>query len=437
MSARTGRTVGAALAGLLLIAAAPESRLEQYFRLRAEAGAAAKAGDLATAEKTFEATLALFPTAPGVLIRLARVEAALGKPDEALGRLATYAGLGLAYDPAQDPAMASLTSRPSYAAVAARLAANSRPVGELTDMATLGPAGVVNEGLARDGDDWLVSTVAGRAISRVGPDGKMTPLLTPDSETGGLFGLAIDHRRGILWAAETRRPDIPGSPQGAQRTGLLKLSPKDGKVLARYVLPDDGELHQIGDVTVADDGTVYGSDSTSAAIYRLRPGDARLEAVLQTTEMASPQGMVLCPGGKAMVIADYSSGLHRLDLKTGALQPVGGMRVALAGTDGLFRVGRDSWMRLARPLPIDMVATQNGVTPQRIMLLRLSPDCRTLQAATVLAANLPQMDDLTLGADGGGKVVFIGAGGWADYDDAGKLTTTTPATAHLLSVPLP
>ena len=119
------------------------------------------------------------------------------------------------------------------------------------------------------------------------------------------------------------------------------------------------------------------------------------------------------------------------------LEPVGGVRAALAGTDGLFRVRRDSWMRLARPLPIELVATQNGVTPQRLMLLRLSPDCKTLQAASVLAANLPQMDDMTLGADGGGKVVFIGAGGWADYDDVGALTTAKPRTAHLLSVPLP
>jgi hypothetical protein len=440
MSVRTGRSLGTALAALLLTAAAaPESNLEQYFRLRGEGAKAAQANDLVTAEVRFEQALALYPTAPGSFIRLARVEVAAGKPQEAIAHLAEYARLGLVWNIPGDPVLKALVAEPAFAPVAARLAENAQPVGQVTRVATLGPAGAVNEGVAPDGDGWLVSAVAGRSIIRVGAVGR-SDLLTPDTETGGLFGLATDARRGVLWAAESRGPGIPGSGPGSgapRRTGLLKLSLKDGRVLARFLVPDDGEDHQIGDVTVDDDGTVYASDSIGAVIYRLLPGEAQLKPFLTTKDMASPQGMAICPGTGSMVIADYSTGLHRLDLKTGVLTPVGGLRAALAGTDGLFRVEYDFHMRSASPHPVALVAVQNGVSPQRLMFLRLSLDCEELEDATVLAANLAETDDLTLGVDGGGRVLFIGASGWADRDGDGKLTTDTPRTAGLFSIPLP
>lgn len=441
MSVRTGKAPrsavwGAALAALLLTAAAaPESKLEQYFRLRGEATKAAQAGDLITAETLLEQALALYPTAPGSFIRLARVEVAAGKPQEAIAHLAEYARLGLVWNIPGDPVLKALVAEPAFAPVAARLAENARPVGEVTQIATLGPAGAVNEGVAPGGGGWLVSAVAGRSILRVGGAGS-ADYLKPDAETGGLFGLATDVRRGVLWAAEASGPGIPGS-SGPRRTGLLKLSLGDARVLARLPVPDDGEEHQLGDVTVADDGTVYASDSLGAVIYRLQPDSARLEPFLRSKEMASPQGMAICREADAMVIADYSTGLHRLDLKTGVLTPVGGLRAALAGTDGLVAVAHDFGMRSASPNPVGMVAVQNGVSPQRLLFLRLSPDCDTLEDATVLAANLPQTDDLTLGVDGGGRVLFIGSSGWADRDGDGKLTTDTPRAAGLFSVPLP
>lgn len=437
MSVRTASRIAAALAVLVLTTAgAPaRSRLEQYFHLRQEAAKAAQAGDLATAETKFEQALALYPSAPGSFIRLARVEVAAGKPQEAIVHLAEYARLGLVWDIAGDPVLKALVAEPAFAPVAAKLAENALPVGEVTQIATLGPAGAVNEGVAPGGGGWLVSAVAGRSIIRVGGPGR-ADYLKPDAETGGLFGLATDIRRGVLWAAEASGPGIPGSG-GPRRTGLLKLSLQDGKVLARFPVPDDGLDHQIGDVTVDEDGTVYASDSIGAVIYRLKPGAAQLEPFLRTKEMASPQGMAICRGADAMVIADYSTGLHRLDLKTGILTWVGGLRVALAGTDGLVAVAHDFGMRSASPDPVGMVAVQNGVSPQRLVFLRLSPDCDALEDATVLAANLPQTDDLTLGVDGGGRVLFIGSSGWADRDGEGKLTTDTPRTAGLFSVPLP
>lgn len=425
------------LAALLLVAAAePESRLEQYFRLRQEAAKAAQAGDLATAETKFEATLALYPSAPGPFIRLARVEVAAGKPGEAIAHLAEYARLGLTWDVAGDPVLKALTDQPDFVPVAAQLKANADPVGAPQEIATLGPAGAVYEGVVGVDGGWILSAVAGRSLLRRTEDGQLETLLAPDAETGGLFGMAVSPDGMTLWIAESRGPGIPGS-SGEPRTGLLKVSLPDGRVLARVLVPVDGKKHQLGDVAVGEDGTVYASDGVGAVIYRLNPGAAKLEPFVVSREMASPQGMVICPGGEAMVVADYSSGLHRIDLKTGALTPVGGLRAAMAGTDGLFRIEHDFGMRNASPLPVAMVATQNGVSPARVLFLRLSPDCDELEDLSKLASGHQGMDDLTLGAFGEGAVVFISDSGWAGYDGDGKPVAGKAGQARLMLLPPP
>lgn len=436
MSARTASRFGAALAALLLIAAAePESRLEEYFRLRGEAAKAAQAGDLTGAEAKFEAALALYPAAPGSFIRLARVEVAAGKPQEAVAHLSEYARLGLSWDIAGDGALKTLIDRPDFAPVATRLKVNAEPVGAPQEIATLGEGGEVFEGVVHIKGGWVLSSVAGRSLTRRTEDGQLEILLNPDSETGGLFGMAVSADGKVLWVAESRGPGIPGST-GAARTGLLKVSLPSGRVLARFFVPEDGKPHQLGDVAIGKDGTIYASDSVGAVIYRLKPGAAKLEPFVITREMASPQGMALCPGG-AMVVADYSTGLHRIDLKTGELTPVGGLRAAMAGTDGLFLITHDFGMRNASPLPVAIVATQNGITPARVVMLRLSPDCDELEDLTVLAAGHPGMGDMTLGAFGEGAVVFIASGGWAGYDGDGKPTAGEHGPARLMLLPPP
>lgn len=430
------RAVSLTLAAALCLAgAAPESRLEQYFRLRKEAGAAAQANDIAKAESLLEEALALYPHSPGSLIRLARVEVAAGKPAEAVAHLDAYAKLGLIWDVAGDKALSTLAAREDFAPVAARLAANAAPKGVPTVAATLPKAGPIYEGLARFGDGWLVSSVTEHTIYKVDAKGAVTPFLKGDAETGGIFGLAVDGR--TVWATEASGPEIPGSA-GAARTALLKIDGKTGAILARYPVEGAPGPVQLGDVVVASNGTVYASASVGAAIYRLTPGAKALEVALASKELGSPQGLVVCETGKALLIADYPTGLHRLDLKTGKLAPVGGMHVAMAGTDGLFRVGYDYQMRNATPHPMAVVATQNGVSPARLIMLRISVDCREIEDMQVAAANHPALDDLTLGAAMPGGMAVIGRGGWAGYGGDGKpLAGAKPQSAQILTFPFP
>lgn len=436
MSARTGKIVGAVLAALFLIAAAePESRLEQYQRLRQEGGAAVQAGDLDKAETAFAEALALYPDVPGSYVRLARVQAAAGDLDSALGNVWTYAGMGLLLDIERDPMLKAVTGLPEYAAIMGMFADNAWPVGQVRDLASIaGDPEFIGEGLAHDSSGWLLGTVSGRTIVRLTQTGTR-PYLRTDPETGAIFGLAVDARRGVLWAAEAWGDGVPGGA-GPSKTGLLKVSLADGRILARVFLPDDGGKHQFGDLVVAMSGAVYATDSVGGGLWRLKTGAATLEQLVAPGQMASPQGMFLCPGEKAMLVADYSTGLHRVDLSSGEDTPLEGLMAGLAGTDGLVAAPEFNF-GLREPQPLAAIVTQNGVSPQRVMLLQINPACTEVERTMVLAANLPGMDDLSLAGVNGQEVVFVGHARWDARGDDGKLTTPAPPPIRVFSLTLP
>ncbi len=416
MSARTARLL-AAVCALALIGAAPaESMIEQVFRLRTEAADAAKAGDLRTAQARLEAARTLFPTSPGVLIRLARVQAANGQPEAAVATLKAYADLGLVLDVAADPDLKGLAGRPDFAPVAAAMKANAEPRGMANLVMTIDRSDFIGEGVAVLGDDLLLSGVAARTVLRV-HEGKAWPFLRDESGTGALFGMAVDFD-GTVWVAEAWGADLPGG-SGPSRTGLLKLGP-DGHVLARYPVADNGKHRQLGDVIIDPEGTVYATDSVGGGVYRLRAGEAAPTLFAQSSAIKSPQGMGICEGG--LLVADYSSGLYVIDPESGKVRSVEGQgKAALVGLDGLASDPSEDRRDLrSRVTTLDFIATQNGVEPQRLMALRLDRSCRKMIWAQPRLANLRGVDDLSLGAMGEHSYYFVGHSQWGAWGGEGK-----------------
>lgn len=388
------------LAVLLLCAAIPaaaESRLEAFRRLRQEADAMAGRDDRAAVEKLQAAHL-LVPTSPGTLILLAAAQARAGDAPGAIATLDRYSRLGLTLDLSTRPELAALRGRADFHAVGRRLAANGRPRGRLSWLTAIGGKGPL-EGVAYDpiSGRIFVSLVGGRSILVGTPEAGFRVLAGPDVMEAGVFGLAWDARRRTLWAAAASGDQSPGS-EGAQASALLRVDPDSGRVEALYGGPPGGQL---GDVALGPDGSVYVSDSFGGQILRLKPGAERLERMTQSPEMGSAQGMAV--RGGALVVADYPTGLWRIDLATGAAEPIAGPPgVSLIGIDGLADSGRA------------LYATQNGLNPHRILQLTLSADARRVKRAEVLLSGRPDAPDLALAALAGDELVFSARSGWAD-----------------------
>lgn len=395
-----------------------ETDVAAFQWLRAEAVAAANVDDLATAGARLAEADARIPNHPGLMLMRARVAAAAGQPAEALALAQRYADTGLSMNLGGDPALAALSEEPGFAALAATVEANRAPVGadRLTPLAAV-PGGGLVESVARDElhGRWLVAQVRDRTIVMMNDAGRVLPFLAADLEIGGVLGLVMDPRAGVLWAATAPVPPaMHGLAEGAPRprAALLKIDVGNGRVLARYPAPGDPML---GDVTLGPDGTVYvaGGD-----LFQLKPGSEALEVLLPAGQMRSPQGMAVTPDGAALIVADYSSGLWRVDRSSGAAMRLEAPATAsLIGIDGVISDGRSLYV------------LQNGTAPQRV--LKLTPDAgwSRIEAVETLAANLPQIDEPTTGLVHEGELVFVSRSQWSDFDGEGALRTPTPEPA--------
>lgn len=411
--------IGAAVAGLALLglasAAAAQSEVAEFRRLRAEGVAAANADDITTANDRLAQADALIPNHPGMMLMRARLAAQSGDAAGGLAHLRRYADAGLVVDPSRDPALASLAGTLGYDEAVARIAANRQPVGadRLSLVASL-PAGYLVESVARDEarGRWLVSSIVWRTIMEVSDEGVITPFLGEVPVTAGILGLAIDAGRGWVWAASAPLP--PAATHWTEgstppRTALLRIELATGQINAWFEAPE-GDGHNFGDVALGPDGTVYVADA-SGQVFRVRPEmEATLESVAAAGPIASPQGMVVTPDGEALIVADYSSGLHRVDLGTGAVtrlaQPA---EASLIGIDGLASDGTAIY------------AIQNGVAPQRVLKLTLDAGWTRIDGVKVLAANLPEIDEPTTGLVHDGGLVFVSRSQWSDFEENGAL----------------
>lgn len=410
--------IGAAVAGLALLglasAAAAQSDVAAFRRLRAEGVAAANADDITTANDRLAQADALIPNHPGMMLMRARLAAQGPNPADGLAHLRRYADAGLVVDPSRDPALSQLAGTPGYDEAVARIAANRAPVGaDRLTVVTTAPAGGLAESVARDEarGRWLVSQIANRTILAIHDDGYSEQFLADIPVTGGILGLAIDAERGWVWAASA---PLPPATHGLDevmlpRTALLRIELETGRINAWFDAPA-GDGHAFGDVALGPDGTAYVADATGE-IFRVRPVmEGALETVVPTGHIASPQGMVVTPDGKGLIVADYSSGLHRFDLATGAVarlaQPAD---ASLIGVDGLASDGTAIY------------AMQNGVAPQRVLKLTLDAGWTRIDAVEVLAANLPEIDEPTTGLVHDGGLVFVSRSQWSDFEETGAL----------------
>jgi len=367
-------------------------------KLTQEALAAHKAKD----EKTFLARITaasdLRPSQPTLLYYKAAALAVNGQTGEAIETLARVARMGMVYDVASEPEFAA----PEFKAVAGAFAKNGAPIGSAKTAFTIAKRGIISEGLAYDAAsrDFFVSSVREGAIWRI-HRGKPSAFVT--GVPRGVFGMTVDAKRHLLWAATSpieQNKDFSEKDHGA----VLAIDLRSGRIVRTIPAPDDAK-HIFGDLALAADGTVYVSDSASPNIFVI-DGDA-MRPFIQNGPFSNLQG--IAPSGGVLYVADYAKGIAVVDVVTHDLHFLSPPPdTTLLGIDGVYRAG-----------PKTLIVTQNGTSPQRV--LRLDLDGNSVAKVRTLAANLPEMPDITLGVLAGSSFYFNGAALW-DEKDAAKWT---------------
>jgi len=391
-----------ALATLLLViatsaAAAPKDDLDAFRVAVKTARAAYQAKDWPAAAKAFETARHAAPQRPAVLYNLAAIAARRGDARHALQLLTRAAASGVHYDPAADDDFAPLKSTPAFAKIAARFAANAKPLCRCAPFFTGTSAPFIAEGLAVDGKRLLVASIRTRRIVTI-ENGRMTDFVAALPDGLSPFGMAADRAHNTLWVAAGSVPQNVSTPHTA---ALLAFDLATGALKSSYTSPDPKAV--FGDVARGPDGALYVSDSIAGGLYRLAPNAAALETF--SDAFVSPQGMVVSTDKTHLIVADYAMGLIALDLKTrGVKQITVPPNVTTVTIDGLVRHGDV------------LLATQNGIAPPRILKLRVSNDGTRLTAATVLAATSPTSDPSLIASDGH-TAYAVAVSQWSSFDD--------------------
>lgn len=261
------------------------------------------------------------------------------------------------------------------------------------------------EGVASDGKALWLSSILDRAILRC--DATCKPAFTLAGPAHPL-GLAWDNRRKWLWVA-MHCPELKG------------VQPCDGEVRA---LDGRGRVRfsgrpsttfRPGDLSVAE-GIVTVSDSANGAVYRLE--NKQFSTIVRPGVGKSGQGSTIAPGGRQLIVADYSQGITTIALPYGA-------RTVTRRADGRPIRGIDGLVSIGDRL----FGVYNGQVPGG--LVELSIDKDTIAYTAVPDGDL--LPDPTHAAVHRGTLYVVGDSGWATIDK--QPTRATGAT--IVRIPLP
>ncbi len=399
------KLIAALLASALLPATV--TLADVYRDARAELIAAYQQQDYPQMLLAAEKALAARPDFPGGLFNLALTQTLNGDHGASLQTLQQLLDMGVDFGADELDEFAAVRELDGWEHYKEQLAALYRPVGDVRVHAKYGDAHFVPEGIAIDknGTLYLGGIHTGQLISI----GERSAVLSSGDGHFSVFGMRF-HPDGSLWFASAAVPQLKGVGEREGRTGLFRFDPILGQITKAAELPQYEPAQVLGDLIIADDNTLYTSDSLTGAVYRYYIDSNEFEILVERGRLGSPQGLVLDNSGAYLYVADYIGGLYRVSLNDGSL-----IKLQLStdltdyGIDGLYRHGSE------------LVIIQNGVRPHRVAAFKLGDDGLSINSSRVLASNLDGFDEPTLGALVGDEFYFVANSHWNRFNAENEL----------------
>jgi sugar lactone lactonase YvrE len=393
--------VGAALAAIALAATA---QADDYANARAELVAAYQAEDYAAMRVAADKSLEARPEYPGALFNKAFSEVLDGDADAAMETLGRLIEKQIDYGIQNVEAFEPLAAHPVWDSYLANVDSIRKPVGNAEVFASFDNPDFIPEGIAvAEGGGVVLGSIRHGQLLIEAHD--TDDLLLGPSGHWSVFGMRFDDREG-LWFASSRVPQYSGiSDRSAYMAGLFRLDLDTLEIGHRARLPVNGNDQVLGDLVIADNDTIYTTDSIDGPVYRYSIADDEYSTLVPKGVFGSPQGLVLDANSEHLYVADYIGGLYRVSLDNGAVERLSvPASISDFGIDGLYRHGNR------------LIAIQNGIQPHRVVALSLSADGLAIKSSETLAMNLPEFDEPTLGTIVGDDFYFVANSHWNRFD---------------------
>jgi len=172
-----------------------------------------------------------------------------------------------------------------------------------------------------------------------------TPWIEPSAENGLLtiLGVLPDDRAGWVWVcsvpAPARDPPAPGT------SALMAFDIKTGE--QRLNLPFPAPASVCNDITLAEDGAAYISDTPNGRIFRVRSQTKSLELFAQDEQLTGIDGIVFSGDGTLYANSVTSNRLWRIAIDrfghVGAITQLS-LSQPLKGADGFRLIRGDAFL---------------------------------------------------------------------------------------------
>lgn len=292
---------------------------------------------------------------------------------------------------------------------------NRKPKGSVSKAFSVSTDMPLADAIAYDAsrDAFLVGSAKTGEVAIVQADGSLKTLVPAGKEHGqwSIFDVAVDVKRNKLWVASTALPHFQrfNPAKDAGKAGLFEYDLKTGKQLNAFVSPQlEGQQFFMSNLTVSPSGQVFAVDGPNDALYTIAEG--KLKRLLHSENIGSMRGLTVSPDGQHVYIADYDYGLIGMNIKKGDIFGLGvGKGINIYGLEALTMEDDGH-----------LLAVQNGMTPKRVVRLKLSDNRRSISMVEPVAID-ESLSAPTLMAKKGKALYVIGNSQKGKYDAYGKL----------------
>ncbi len=379
--------------------------------LREQAGKARAAGNYAAFRNAMVRLHEMRPNNSEYMYQLVLAHALMDEKSAAYDLMLAMQRQGLSYDFDQTEDSVNLRNTEVYDYLNELLKTAGQPFGSVTRVATLGADVKFPEAIDWDPqrEEFLVGTVADGLILAVGKDGATRELLRADEENGmwGVYAVLVDAPRNRLWVSSASNRRFSGfDPVDTGRSAIFEFSLDSLELIKRYPVPVDGMPHRLGKMAMAPDGELYAVDGRLPIMYAKRASEDRMRPVFTSNQLLSLRGLTLSDDGRMVYFADYEMGIVIIDTET---DKYGMLRAPetlnLGGIEGLYY-----WDG-------HLVAIQSGISPQRVMRLRLDDAGTAVVHVAPLAVSLDEFDHPNFGTVVDDQLYFFSNSHWETSSD--------------------
>lgn len=333
-----------------------------------------------------------------------------GEQALAMVSLQHLASMGLSYDVANIPFFKNLKQDIGYPALLKAFEQNLAVKGSSEIAFRLQQQDFFPEGIAYDAKTkrFFIGSIHHRKIIAYNQEAKLFA-----DETQGLWsvmGMTVDADRRRLWVTTTALAETKNVKESDHfRTAVVVFDLDKGTVLKKFELSNETGPHHFGDVILDKKGNAYINDGRAGSIYLVPENLESLTEYFKDERFTSMQGLVFSEGEDLLYIADWAEGIFVMNVAKKEMSLLKApANIAYGGVDGLYLFDQK------------LIAIQNGTTPHRIMAWTLNNAGTEIVDQEILAANLPEFDEPTLGLIQQGTFYYVGNSQWGRYDKTRK-----------------